>query len=553
MKPIELDRLASTWAALGRRQQTILIAGLVGVVLSILLVTRIATRTEFALLYSGLEPSMAGEVVAELEQRGIAHDIRPSGIFVDASQRDRLRLSLASSGLPSTGGSGYELLDNISGFGTTAQMFDVTYLRAKEGELARTIAAGSSVKSARVHISVAAKRGFRSTAPASASVFITPSRGRLTPAQVQALQFLVSSAMAGMQPDEVSVVDSVSGMLLSGGDAEPGAAAEGELAERLRSRVERLLEARVGPGNAVVEVNVTSELERERVIERRFDPESRVAISTETTENSSSSNRDRTGPVTVASNLPDGDATGAGAQDSVAENETRERVNYEVSETTREIERQPGTVKRLTVAVLVNGLGGTGDDGQPVVVPRSDDEIAALEDLVKSAVGYDAARGDVVTIRSMELPQSVYGTERTAPGLLGGVPLNVNALGQTGIVALAAVLLGLLVVRPLLANAPRTRAVAQQPGMGLPAPDRGERQVADPGANLPQAIPAAAQTRALEGEIAGPGDPLPTIEGSDRLPNKADAVLRLREQMKLRKADSVAVLQSWVEDAGEVR
>ncbi|WP_425092258.1 flagellar basal-body MS-ring/collar protein FliF [Tropicimonas sp. S265A] len=552
MNTQQLERLRQSWGALGTKQQLMTGGVFVAAVVAILAIANFASRTEYALLYSGLEAAAAGEVVAALEQRGIAHEVRPGGIFVDATQRDRLRFSLAAEGLPASAGGGYELLDSLTGFGTTSQMFDATYKRAKEGELARTIAASSAIKSARVHISSPERRGMRSISPGSASVFITPTRATLSRPQVEALQFLVASAVGGLNPKMVSVVDSVSGRLLSDGEPTPGVEGELEISSTLRARIERLLEARVGPGNAIVEVNVSSELDREKVIERRFDPESRVAISTETTENSATSNQSSTGPVSVASNLPDGDATGGG-EDSLSETETRERVNYEVSETTREIERGPGTIKRITVAVLVNGISTVDDSGEVQTQPRPDTELLALEDLVKSAVGFDAERGDVVTLRSMGMPSIEPQGTFASGGFLSNLALDLNGLLRLLVFGLVAIVLSLFFVRPLMMAAFAKSGTPVLADQSLPP-------LAPPQAS---SMPATSETSAtgintqappaLDGEIAGPGVPLPDTAEPARLPNKADAVMRLREQMKLRKADSVAVLQNWVEDTGEVR
>lgn len=547
-----LKRIRENWTSLGLRRQVVVTIVFLTAVLGVLLVARLAAQPSFALLYSGLEPATAGEVIAALEQRGVPHQVRASGIFVDSTQRDRLRVSLAAEGLPAAGTNGYELLDSLTGFGTTSQMFDATYKRAKEGELARTIAAGQSIKSARVHISPARTHGSRIVTPGTASVFVTPLRAALSGPQVEALQFLVASATGGLSPENVSVIDSVSGRMLSRNERDLGSDSDMELSETLRTRVERLLEARVGPGNAIVEVNVTSMLDRERVFERRFDPESRVAISSETTENNSNSNQARRGPVTVASNLPDGDAT-EGGQDSVSETETRERVNYEVSETTRETERVPGAIKNLSVAVLVNGIMSVDENGVSQFTERSVEELRDLEALVKSAVGFDQSRGDIVTLKSLEMPESL--PEGTSPSRswFSASGVNATALVRTALLCAVACVLGLLVFRPILLASLKPLSAPQGPELGLPKPASAtETALAEP--RRPQTnIANEAHVPVLEGEIAGPGVPLPDTAASVRLPNKADAVQRLREQMKLRRADSVAVLQSWVEDTGEIR
>lgn len=140
----------------------------------------------------GLENGAAGEVVAALEQRGVAHEVRGTSIFVDSTQRDALRMTLAGEGLPTSSSRGYEILDGLSGFGTTSQMFDAAYWRAKEGELARTIVAHPAISSARVHLASTGSNPFQRDIRQSASVSITAQSGGITPKHARALRFLVA-------------------------------------------------------------------------------------------------------------------------------------------------------------------------------------------------------------------------------------------------------------------------------------------------------------------------------------------------------------------------
>ena len=181
----------------------------------ILLLARGVGSADMALLYSGLDDQTAGEVIAALETQGATYEVRGASIFVTATERDVLRLQLAGEGLPRATTQGYELLDSLSGFGTTAQMFDAAYWRAKEGELARTILASPNIRAARVHISSSNGRPFGRSTDVSAAVTVTTNG--MTPAakQVQSLQFLVAAAVAGLSPDDVAIIDS-SGGLLSG-------------------------------------------------------------------------------------------------------------------------------------------------------------------------------------------------------------------------------------------------------------------------------------------------------------------------------------------------
>ncbi|MFU8776457.1 MAG: flagellar M-ring protein FliF, partial [Roseovarius sp.] len=331
-----MQQITKLWQALTLRNRIIVIGAAILMFWAVLALGRMASTPSMTLLYAGLESSAAGEVITALEQQGIKYQVRNDSILVESTRRDELRMILAGEGLPRSGSSGYEILDGLSGFGTTSQMFDATYWRAKEGELARTIVSHPAVMAARVHIASTGANPFQRDVRRSASVSITTNATEISAKHARALQFLVASAVAGLTPDDVSIIDS-DGMLVSGAEEAKTNTAD-ERAEGLRQRAQRLLEARVGRGNAVVEIALETVMQTESTRERRFDPEGRVAISTDTEERSNTSSGSDNS-VTVASNLPDGDA--AAAATSASENsETRERVNYEVSSTEREIIQQ---------------------------------------------------------------------------------------------------------------------------------------------------------------------------------------------------------------------
>jgi flagellar M-ring protein FliF len=255
-----------------------------------------------------------------------------------------------------------------------------------------------------------------------------------------------------------------------------------------------------------------------------------VAISTEVEERATTSNDSRGGDVTVASNLPTGDAAGTGGTSNNENTENRTLTNYEVSETQRAVTRNPGAVRRLTVAVLVNDVMGVDTAGAPVTTPRSDDELAALRDLVASAVGYDEARGDVLTLKSMAFEPIVpLGTEAVAAAAV--TPLNLMSIIQIGVLAIVTLVLGLFVVRPILTSGRRA---------ALPAP--------------PLAVPPPGA--AISGTVVGDqaATPRPTIalaDGRTDAPD-ADPVARLRKMIESRETETIQILQSWIEDPDEV-
>lgn len=562
-----MTELTKVWLALSMQKRIFVIGATAAMFFAVMALSRAATAPSMTLLYSGLEAGAAGEIVSSLEARGVVYEVRGGAIYVDSAQRDQLRLTLAAEGLPANGSAGYELLDSLSGFGTTSQMFDAAYWRAKEGELARTISASPNIRSARVHIASAANQGFRRNTTGSASVTLVPANGGVAPQQARAVRFLVASAVAEMKPEDVSVIDAKSGLVI--GDDGNIAQAGSDKTTELKRNVERLLEARVGPGRAVVELSVDTMTEREEITERTFDPASRVAISSETEELSTQSNDTRSGAVTVASNLPEGDASGVGGGSSSKNSETRERVNYEVSETNRAVIRAPGGVKRITVAVLVDGLRGTDANGDPTWEPRPDDEMEALRELVASAVGFNEARGDVITLKSMPFePLPEVGSGPSGSFL---DTINIMSAAQILVLAIVALILGLFVVRPILAPKAIPALRDMSPG-GAAAGELAAPPAGASGNELPpptrDAIPSAPSNSgpALTGEIDdsndmfsggfGPMTPsLPEhsagVDMSDDNYDPNDPVSRLRRLISERQEESVEILKSWMDDREE--
>ena len=526
-----MRELANVWQNLDQRRRVIAVLASVAMFAAVLVLTSLATKPSMSLLYAGLDGDRAGEVLAALDQRAAVYEVRGTAIYVEAKRRDELRMTLAAEGLPANSGAGYELLDSLSGFGTTSQMFDAAYLRAKEGELSRTIAALPQVRTARVHIADTRAQGLRNRARPTASVAVTTTAGGIAPAHAKALKYLVASAISGMSPDDVSVIDGEGGLVMAGDEVT--GPADDDRAEALRRNVERLLEARVGYGNAIVEVAVETVTEREAITERRFDPDSRVAISTDTEERTTSASDSGASAVTVASNLPSGDAGGSEGASQSRISETRERTNFEVSETTREVVKTPGAIKRLTVAVLVDGVATVNSAGEAVTEPRSEEELAALQELVAAAVGFDAERGDVITLKSMGF-EPVVPTEAAVDGsLLAG--LDIMSIVQLAVLALVSLALGLFVVRPILTSrATRPAELAPPAARELPA----------------------AETEALSGEIDD-GDYVPgnlaVVSNGGGNGAEADPVARLRKMISERQDETVEILRGWMEDSEEER
>ena len=539
-----MQQIIKTWSGLDTGKKFLIGLASIAVLAAFVGLFRIASNPGMTLLYAGLEATAAGDVIQSLEQKGIHHEVRGGAIYVESSARDMLRMTLAAEGLPENGMQGYELLDTLTGFGTTSQMFDAAYWRAKEGELARTIVASPMITAARVHIANTGSNPFQRAVTPSASVTLTTTGGSVAIAQARAIKFLVASAVPGLKTDDVAVIDSVVGLVATAEDQ--GQARNGDdRSDALRDRVLRLLEARVGVGNVVVEVDISTDFVSETVRERIVDPSSRVAISTDTEESSNDSTGAADGSVTVASNLPDGEAAGTEGSRS-SNNQTRERINYEISETSREVLRSPGTVKRITVAVLVNGIQQVNAEGQLVLEPRNEDELEALKDLVSSAVGLDEARGDLVTLKSMEFLQNAPMGTFAESSLFQSLGLDAMSLIQMAVLAIVTLLLGLFVLRPILTS-------KAEPYPEATFETTARRSIGNAGSGNSELTP-------LTGEIADDDfefGALPAAQTSTGIPSVsdpdkvADPVDRLRALIAERQDETVEILRGWIEDRGE--
>jgi flagellar M-ring protein FliF len=501
------------------RRRLVAVLSAVAILAAVYGISRVATEPSLAMLYSGLDSSAAGEVVAELEAEGVVFEVDGSAIMVDHASRDRIRMALAAKGLPAGGPAGYEILDNLSGFGTTSQMFDAAYWRAKEGELARTITGSPNVRTARVHLANPVSQPFSRTPAGSASVTVTMARGELDRGQAEAIRYLVSSAVAGVAPEAVAVIDAAKGVVLAGKeDALNGPGSPNARAETMRANIQRMLEARVGQGRAIVEVNVDADMDSQTITERTVDPQSQVAISVESEQ--SSENAQGTSPsVTVASNLPDGDVGGERGGNQSNSTQSRERQNFEVSETRRERVILPGQIRRISVAVMVDGLTAPGADGKDAWSPRPPEEMETLRQLVQSAVGFDEARGDTVTIESLQftaMPEQGQLVEREGSGWLAANGARLIQLGVLGAIVLALIL---FVIRPMTSRAPIVQL----------AELAGPRDLAGDGVR-PHAVPQIGNDSILD----LPAQTVTKIE-------------RLREVISSRSEDSAAVLRSWIE------
>ena len=470
--------------ALGRLRLAALGGVAAALLLGIALLAMRGASPPMALLYGELDTRDAGAVVQSLERARIAFRITGGGsqIMVPAEDVARLRLSLAREGLPAGGSVGYELFDRNESLTTTPFQQDMNRLRALEGELQRTIRGMAGVRNVRVHLVLPRREAFsRERAEAQGSIVLSMQGSqRLDREGVQAVLHLVATAVPGLQPRNISIIDSRGELLARGGQAlggAAGAATQEELRRgqelRMARGIEEMLERTLGVGRVRAEASIDLDFERVELREERFDTENQVPRSTQsTTENSRGA---EPANVSVANNLPGGETnSGTGSSESRQE----ETTNYEIGRTTRNSLREHPVIRRLSVAVLVDGVAEPVEGGPARIRERTAEELARLSTLVRGAVGFNEQRGDRVDVVSMRF------AEPEPPPLAGmlGIDLPqamVARLIETLVLALVALLAILLVGRPLA----RRLAISLAPppalaaGMAMPALDAEGRPI----------------------------------------------------------------------------
>jgi flagellar M-ring protein FliF len=508
------------------------------------------TEPPKTILYAGLEPRDAAAVTAKLDAMAVKYDAKGDGgtILVPADQVTKLRMALAQDNLPAAG-VGYEIFDKSDAFGTTAFVQNINRLRALEGELARSIQTIDGVESARVHLVIPERQIFsRDDQSPSASV-VLKTRMVMGRGQVQAVQHLVAAAVASLTPDRVAIVDD-RGNLLAGGDNKngPDAAAANEdqnttdYEDRLRQRLESMVASVVGAGHVRVQVAADMNYNHTSTTSESFDPDSKVVRSTQTVEqNASDSTGSNQAAVSVANALPGGNAnTNANAGDNGKSNSgrTEETTNYEISKKVTTSTQDGGEVKRLSVAVVVDGTR-TGEGPEAAYKPRTAAEMTQIINLVKSTMGFTQARGDLVQVSNMEFARVDAGEGTPAPkpflGLDGAYWFKII---EAAIMCLTALLIGLFVARPLINRMFAPNASGQPLALPGFSPVAGALPAPAPGATT--ATDASGQQVLLP--APQPGLDLSRIEGQVR----ESSVKKIGEVVNAHPEEALAIIRTWL-------
>lgn len=488
-----MKQILANLASLGRGRLIALGATGLAVMAAVLFGLSVVLSPVYRPLAGDLSASEGAAMVRALEQAGFTPRVSPDGTLVSLPEADiaRARMALAEAGVAAQGVPGWELFDNQSGLGMNTFLQQVNRLRALEGELSRSVQTLDVVEAARVHLVLPEREAFSAERPEpSAAVIIRTRRGAtLERKQALSVRSLVAAALPGLSPERVTVL-SASGetILAADGEGTDGSAAlhgtRIAMEERLVRNIEQILSARVGAGNVRVRVAAELATTREVILRESFDPEGRVARQTRSVSENAKNSEKSAQSLDVLNNLP-GAAGGADGGAGRSEDRSREEdeTRFEIGSTRSETVIEPGGLRRLSVAVLVNGT--TDDNGYR---DRSPEELERLTQLVRSTMGFDEDRGDSLTVDSLRfiedggiLPNAPEAS--VAESLLGHIPAMMR-----WIVALLMVAILVFGLRPLISRF-----------TGRPAAAAAETD--------PAPLPASAATAATtEAEAASAGE-----------------------------------------------
>jgi len=552
---------AARLAAMG-----VVAAGLIGVF--IFLSYRLS-QPQMSVLFADLAFEDSTEIVSQLDSLNVPYNIRNNGgtILVPQDRALRLRMTLAEQGVPTSGVVGYEIFDKTNALGKTSFVQNLNQLRALEGELSRTISIIDRIKKARVHLVLPKKQLFsREKAEPSASIILKV-RGTLDQAQIRAIQHLTASAVEGLNPGRVSIVNESGRLLANGATGENGEAAISSIDERttgietrLKNRIGSLVGNIVGPRKIRVQVKAEVNYKRTTLTSKSFDPEGQVVRSTQTKEQTSVAQESVNGDtVSVGNELPSAgqEADNSNSpKNSENQNSTEEVINYEISSTSKTEITEAGKIQRISVAVLIDGIYTKAADGTSQYAERPTEEIEKISTLVRSIIGYDKARGDIVEVINLRFaPEPVPEELEAAPeGFLNLTKDDYFQIGELLTLFLISLLVLLFVVRPLI-----RRIVA--PNEDQPLGIGGEGQIGDG---------ASAQAGAAPQLTAPDGTPIPNPDGVPQLeappiPKSATAaaieiaqiagqaqentVKRVGELVKHNPSEATAIIRQWLQEA----
>lgn len=551
-----MDELSKLIGSFGLSRLAAIIGVSFGVAVALGLIVMRVGAPSMSVLYADTSYSEAQPIIARLEQDGVEHQVRDQGgrvsILVARSDVSRLRLDLAADGFAVGEGVGYEIFDGNQALGATSFQQNISRLRALEGELARTLTTISGVRAARVHLVLPERELFaRERETASASI-VVDAPGGLESRSVRAIVNLTASAVPSLDPSRVTVLDSQGKLLAAGADSDAPDAIAASVEEkkiaaeaRLRRAVEDIVGRIVGPDNVRVEIAADMDFSRVTESAEIVDPDSQTVLSSSTVEETTSDVDPARGRgVSVANGLPGAQALdGAGASATSSTQRLEETTNYEITKTVRNAVREEGmVVKRLSVAVALNSpVAEAGPDGAGVASPRDPAEIAQIETLVKSAIGFSEARGDQVSVVGIRFsPLAPVDAAPLAAPVESFAPEDVMRFAELAALAIIAIALIWFVLRPMLMGG-EPQAAGQ-----TNAPRALTTSAGAASASASEATPGAVRPP----ELAGPSDfdqniDLAQVQGQVR----ASSIHKVAEIVKAHSDESAGLLRSWMREA----
>lgn len=523
------------------------------------------SQPTMSLLYGELDTQDSGAIVTRLEELNIPYNVRANGsqIFVPEEQALKLRMQMAAQGLPSGGSLGYELFDRSDNLSTTSFVQNLNRVRAMEGELSRTIKTIDAIAAARVHLVLPKRQLFnRDKSEPSASIVLKSRAGGLSQGQVRAIQYMVAAAVPDLKTERVSIVDDKGNLLTrfmsDSGDPMASQASEFRVSyeNRMRAAIESLVEQSVGYGAVRAQVSATINFDRVTENSEIYDPDSQVARSTQTVEESEqSTERDRDETVTVENNLPQAAAGGETGDTSDSQsNRLEETVNFEISRRRVTEVRGAGNVERVSVAVLVDGTYVEDEAGEAVYQARSDEDLQQIEKLVKTAIGFDAERGDqveIINLKFAKIDDALEDIGEDPPFLSKSDYLR---FGELFALLLVAILTIFLVARPLInklfekKQPPSAATALTVAADNADLPEELQQKLRE-NAEIIQAIETGEisknDVRKLIDDATGDGDNMLNIEKVEGQV-KESTLKQLSELVNMYPEESLQLLRTWL-------
>ncbi|MBL4595581.1 MAG: flagellar M-ring protein FliF [Robiginitomaculum sp.] len=456
-----MDQFFQALSRLGPMRLAAMLGITAGITIALVMLSSGIGQVDKGLLYSELNLKEAGEISARLDQMGIKYDLRNGGsaIFVERGKIETAKLTLAGENLPSSGSVGYDIFDQTSSMGQTTFIQNTNRLRALQGELERTISTIAGIDAARVLLALPERQLFQTeTEKATASITIKVRGGAIGSQQINAIRHLVAAAVPKLAVQNVTIVDDT-GRVLAGGDdtaengGRNGADQRANVEETLSRKIRQVLATIVGTNG--VEVQINAELDLNRITETSviYDPDGQVVVSSDTSEQiSDEKDQQQNGAVTIGQNIPGAPDDAFEPGSSATTSSTTETINFSNSKTETTRIYQSGAVTRLSIAVNVDGQTETDAEGNISWTPRSAEEMLQIENLVKSAVGFNVARNDqleVTNIRFMKpTPLTIDGAAQSA----GFDKNDIMRMIELGILAIVSVVVVFFLGRPLLST-----------------------------------------------------------------------------------------------------